>query len=178
MIILYILVSLGLVFSLYYIIYIIYCICSIKKYMGDKHFCNYCGRGFIIGNDSKFRYCLYCGRPLTLHYKNPEYKEVDYLSDDLNCIFNDLDSTDILILINLIKRGFYLRVERKDNDEEIVFALDSNLNELTSEEISVINKFELFGFEVYPDGKVETFNNSTDIDLIGFEVEYEDENNV
>ena len=45
-------------------------------YKDEKHFCNYCKNGYIHTKEERAKTkCDDCGRPLTLHIKNPNFQE-------------------------------------------------------------------------------------------------------
>ena len=46
----------------------------LDDYSDEKHFCNYCKKGFVHNKYQRSKtVCDYCGRPLTFHCNKPNY---------------------------------------------------------------------------------------------------------
>lgn len=48
----------------------------VEDYKDEKHYCNYCKRGYIESKKERAKTtCDYCKRPLTLHMEHPKFQE-------------------------------------------------------------------------------------------------------
>ena len=89
-------VIVALIAVIYYLKYKKHLDQVIEDYMYEKHFCNRCKAAFVMTrSDRKKTHCDFCGQPLTLHCKDPEFiAEQEQFSQTENTPFEDFNEKE------------------------------------------------------------------------------------
>ena len=71
---LWILLGIGIAIVLHFILVFVAILVKTMRNFKGQHHCNDCKQSFLIDVEKQYKFCPYCGKPLTYYYKDERFK--------------------------------------------------------------------------------------------------------